>query len=246
MTSAGTIATRPTVPLRPLPTGREPRPGGWAARVVGGVLLGAAGTLVVIASWVLLVADGHGRRIDHALMLAVEDRFAAVRGRLLDVLGLVNVASVGLVLLVLAGIALLRRRPGAAVAGVVLVLATQALTQGLKSALPREGSAENSLPSGHVTVITALVVAALLALPAALRWVAGLVGLALVAGASVAVMAVGWHRPGDVVAAFGVVAAVGGVLLLVDGVRRAVVGERPDSGSTTGRSRREVPAMDRR
>jgi membrane-associated phospholipid phosphatase len=229
MTSAGTIAERPTVPLRPLAAGRAPQPGGWAARAVGGLLLGAAGTVVVAASWLLLVADDHGRRIDHALMLAVEDRFSAVQGRLLDVLGLVNVASVGLVLLVLAAIALARRRPGAAVAGVVLVLTTQVLTQGLKSALPREGSAENSLPSGHVTVITALVVAALLALPPALRWVAGLLGTVLVAGASVAVMAVGWHRPGDVIAAFGVVAAVGGALLLVDGVRRAVVGERARS-----------------
>lgn len=224
MTSAATLAERPTVPMRPLSSGRAPQPGGWATRVVGGVLLAVAGAVVTAASWLLLVADDHGRRLDHALMLAVEDRFSSVQGELLHLLRLVDVASVGLVLLVIAVIALLRRRPWAAAAGVVLVLATQALTQGLKSVLPREGAAENSLPSGHVTVITSLVVAALLALPVALRWVAGLVGVVLVAGASVAVMAVGWHRPGDVLAAFGVVAAVGGALLLVDGVRRAVVG----------------------
>ncbi len=224
MTSAGTIASRPTVPMRPLPAGRAPQPGGWAARVAGGLLLGVAGTVLVAASWLLLVVDDHGRRLDHALMLAVEDRFSSVQGELLDVLGLVSVASVGLVLAVVVAIALVRRRPGAAVAGVALVLLTQALAQGLKSVLPREGSAANSLPSGHVTVITALVLAAMLALPPALRWMAGLVGVVLVAGASVAVMAVGWHRPGDVLAAFGVVAAVGGALLLVDGVRRAVVG----------------------
>lgn len=227
MTSAATLAERPTVPMRPLSAGRAPQPGGWAARVVGGVLLAVAGAVVTAASWLLLVADDHGRRLDHALMLAVEDRFSSVQGELLHLLRLVDVASVGLVLLVIVGIALLRRRPGAAAAGVVLVLATQALTQVLKSVLPREGAAENSLPSGHVTVITSLVVAALLALPVALRWVAGLVGVVLVAGASVAVMAVGWHRPGDVLAAFGVVAAVGGALLLVDGVRRAVVSRRP-------------------
>lgn len=230
MTPAGTLAERPTVPLRPLSPARAPQPGGWAGRVLVGFLLAAAGVVVTAGSWVLLVADDRGRRLDHTLMLAVEDRFAAVQGQLLDLLRLVDVASVGLVLLVIAGIALLRRRPGAAAAGVVLVLATQALTQGLKSALPREGTAENSLPSGHVTVITALVVAALLALPPVLRWVAGLVGAVLVAGASVSVMAVGWHRPGDVIAAFGVVATVGGALLLVDGVRRAVVGRRPVRG----------------
>jgi membrane-associated phospholipid phosphatase len=157
-------------------------------------------------------------------MLAVQDRFSSVQDGILDLLRLVNVASVGLVLVVLAGIALARRRPGAAVAGVALVLLTQVLTQGLKAVLPREGSAENSLPSGHVTVITALVIAAVLALPAALRIVVGLLGAVGVAGASVAVMAVGWHRPSDVIAAFGVIAAVAGALLVVDGARRALVG----------------------
>ena len=155
MTSTG-IAERPTVPMRPLSPGTAPRPGGWAARVVLGLLLGAAGTVVVAGSWLLLVADSHGRRVDHALMLAVQDRFTSVQGGILDLLRLVNVASVGLVLLVIAGIALARRRPGAALAGVALVLATQMVTQGLKAVLPREGAAENSLPSGHVTVITAL------------------------------------------------------------------------------------------
>lgn len=224
MTSAGTIASRPTVPMRPLPARRAPQPGGWAARVVVGLLLAVAGTVVVAASWLLLVVDDRGRRLDHALMLAVEDRFSSVQGGLLGLLNLVSVVSVGLVLVVLAGIALARRRPGAAVAGIALVLGTQVLTQGLKAVLPREGSAENSLPSGHVTVITALVVAAILTLPVALRWLVGVAGMLLVVGASVSVMAVGWHRPGDVLAAFGVVAAVGGALLLVDGVRRAVVG----------------------
>ena len=221
MTSTG-IAERPTVPLRPLPTGRAPHQGGWVARVVVGLLLGVAGTVVVAASWVLLVADRSGRRVDHALMLAVQDRFSSVQGGILDLLRLVNVVSVGLVLVVIAGIALARRRPGAAIAGVALVLLTQVLTQGLKAVLPREGSAENSLPSGHVTVITALVIAVLLALPVALRFVVGLVGAVGVVGACVAVMAVGWHRPSDVIAAFGVIAAVGGALLVVDGTRRAI------------------------
>jgi membrane-associated phospholipid phosphatase len=223
MTSAGTIATRPTVPLRPLPVGRAPQPGGWAARVVTGLLLAVAGAVVTGASWLLLVADDQGRRVDHSLMLAVEHRFASVHTEILDLLHLVSVASVGLALVVVAGIAIVRRRPGAAVAGIALVLLTQVTTQGLKAVLPREGTAENSLPSGHVTVITALVVATLLVLPAALRWLAGVAGLVVVAGASVAVMAAGWHRPGDVLAAFGVVATVGGGLLLIDGVRRAVV-----------------------
>jgi membrane-associated phospholipid phosphatase len=217
MTSAGTIASRPTVPLRPSPSGRTP---GGVPRVLGGLVLAVAGAVVVVVSWLLFVVSDRGRHLDHSVMLSVEHRFSSVYGEILGVLHLVNVLSVGVVVLAIAGLALARRRPGVAAAGVALVVVTQVLAQGLKATLPSEGATENSLPSGHVTVITSLVIATVLALPAALRWIAGLVGVLAVAGASVAVMAVGWHRPGDVVAAFGVVAAVGGVLWIVDGVRR--------------------------
>ncbi|MDL5157848.1 phosphatase PAP2 family protein [Actinomycetospora termitidis] len=214
-----TLATRPTVPMHP-----AYRPGGrWAARVVGGLVLGLLGTVLTTASWLLLVDSASGRRVDHAVMVSVEDLFSGVRGDVLDLLGLVSVATVGLALVVIAAIGLSRRRVGAAVAAVVLVLTSQAITQGLKAVLPREGAGENSLPSGHVTVIGALVIATLLVLPAAARYVAGVVGLVVVAGASVAVVAAGWHRPGDVLAAYGVLAAVGGALLVLDGARRGLL-----------------------
>lgn len=214
-----TIATRPTVPLHPVLRQR----GAWAGRVVGGLVLGALGTVLTAASWLLLVDRSSGRRLDHGVMLAVEDAFSAGRSEILGLLHLVSVATVGLALLAVVGIGLSRRRPGAAAAAVVLVLTSQVVTQGLKAVLPREGLGENSLPSGHVTVISALVVATLLVLPAGLRAVAGAVGLVVIAGASVSVIAAGWHRPSDVLAAYGVIAAVGGALLVVDGVRRAVL-----------------------
>ena len=213
-----TIATRPTVPLHPVLRQRD----AWAGRVVGGLVLGVLGTMLTAASWWLLVDRGTGRRLDHGVMVALEDALSSGRSEILGLLHLVSVASVGLALLAVVGIGLSRRRPGAAAAGVVLVLTSQVLTQGLKAVLPRDGVGENSLPSGHVTVVSALVVATLLVLPAALRTVAGAVGLVVIAGASVSVMAAGWHRPSDVLAAYGVVAAVGGALLVVDGVRRTV------------------------
>ncbi|GAA4842150.1 hypothetical protein GCM10023201_35460 [Actinomycetospora corticicola] len=214
------LETRPTVPLHPVVR----RDGGWAGRVVGGLVLGVLGTVVTAASWLLLVDSSSGRRLDHAVMVAVEGVFSGVRSEVLDLLRLVSVASVGLALVAIAVIGLSRRRVGAVGAGLVMVLLSQAITQGLKAVLPREGGAENSLPSGHVTVISALVIATLLVLPAALRYVAGAVGLVVIAGASVAVIAAGWHRPGDVLAAYGVIAAVGGALLVVDGLRRALSG----------------------
>ena len=214
-----TIATRPTVPLHPVLRQRD----AWADRVVGGLVLGVLGTVLTAASWVLLVDRSSGRRLDHGVMLAVEDAFSSARSEILGLLHLVSVATVGLALLAVVGIGLSRRRPGSAAAAVVLVLTSQVVTQGLKAVLPREGVGENSLPSGHVTVIGALVVATLLVLPAGLRAVAGAVGLVVIAGASVSVIAAGWHRPSDVLAAYGVIAAVGGALLVVDGVRRAVL-----------------------
>lgn len=213
-----TVETRPTVPLHPVVRRR----GGWAARVVGGLVLGVLGTVVTAASWLLLVDSASGRRYDHAVMVAVEDVFSGVRGDIVDLLRLVSIASVGLALIVIAVVGLSRRRVGAVAAGVTLVLVSQVITQGLKAVLPREGAGENSLPSGHVTVISALVIATLLVLPAALRYVAAAAGLVVIAGASVAVIAAGWHRPGDVLAAYGVIAAVGGGLLVLDGLRRAL------------------------
>ena len=87
-----TLATRPTIPLHPVV-----RPGGgWAGRVVAGLVLGVLGTLVTAASWLLLVDSASGRRFDHAVMVAVEDVFSGVRGDVVDLLRLVSIASVGL------------------------------------------------------------------------------------------------------------------------------------------------------
>ena len=153
------------------------------ANVVG-VLLVALGAAVTAGSWLLLVADPRGRRRDNALMHAVAARFAGTQATFLDLLHLVSTVSVGIALLVMAVVAVARRRPGAAAAAVVLVLGAEGVTQALKTVLPREGPTENSLPSGHVTAIAALVLAALIVLPPALRWLAALPGLAVVGVAS--------------------------------------------------------------
>ena len=57
-----------------------------------------------------MVDDG-GRAADHAVMRAAVAVGSGERSAILSVLGLVGVASVGLVLVALVGIALARRRP---------------------------------------------------------------------------------------------------------------------------------------
>lgn len=63
--------------------------------------------------------------------------------------------------------------------------------------------AANSFPSGHVTIVTASVVAALVLLPAAHRLPLTLLGAVLVATVSCAVVAAGWHRPSDALGGLG-------------------------------------------
>jgi membrane-associated phospholipid phosphatase len=72
-----------------------------------------------------------------------------------------------------------------------------------------------TFPSGTITVVASLAAAWALAVPGWLRWAVVGIGIAAVALASVAVLALRWHYPSDVLAgaAFGV-----GMVLVVDGV----------------------------
>jgi membrane-associated phospholipid phosphatase len=79
----------------------------------------------------------------------------------------------------------------------------------------------NSLPSGHVTLVASLGVALVLVAPRLLAPFAVLAALAVTALAGVATMLAGWHRPSDVVAALGVVAATTGAVTLGAALLRA-------------------------
>ena len=72
-----------------------------------------------------------------------------------------------------------------------------------------------SFPSGHTTGAAALAAVVVLVLPTRWRWAAVPAAVALVAGAAVAVVSLGWHTPSQSLAG----AAVGsGSVLLVDGL----------------------------
>jgi membrane-associated phospholipid phosphatase len=72
-----------------------------------------------------------------------------------------------------------------------------------------------TFPSGTITVVASVAAAWALAVPGWLRWMVVAVGVAAVGLTSVAVLALRWHYPSDVLAgaAFGV-----GTVLVVDGV----------------------------
>jgi membrane-associated phospholipid phosphatase len=133
------------------------------------------------------------------------------------VLELVGVPTVALAVVVLAGIAIARGHGARAVSVVALVLGAQLVTQLLKAGLVRPDSAgENSLPSGHVTLVASLGLALVLVVPRLLRPLAALAAVAVTGVAGVATMVAGWHRPSDVVAAVGVVVATAGAVSLAE------------------------------
>jgi membrane-associated phospholipid phosphatase len=176
----------------------------------------------------LAVHTTRGRLLDGAAFRGA----VVARSRVTDyVEGLLDIVSV-LALMgaaaTIVGIALVRHRRMLALASVVLIVGANATTQLLKSTVltrPDLGLQEttpatlNSLPSGHGTVALSVVAALVLVVPAALRPVVAVAGVAYASVTGLATLSAGWHRPSDAVAAFLVVgawaAALGALLVLL-------------------------------
>lgn len=204
----------------------------WAWALIAGGALGLA-VVVPISVWTHL-----GQRADERSRWAVALP-AQLREALWQWLEQVSVPLIAVVTLVLVGVALARRRPEQALAAVLLIGAANVTTQLTKSLLPRAYygiGVENTLPSGHMTVVTSLFAATVLVLPRVLRMPTVGIGsfVCTLAGASIVILR--WHRPSDVVAAVGVCAFWYGVAVLVARPwaerrrrREAVLGEPRDS-----------------
>lgn len=169
------------------------------------VILGGFG---LIAAVVAIVWTHLGQRADERSRWSVGVPWRTSR-ILTEWLGLVSVEFILVALGVAVGVALLRRRVARAAGATLLVVGANVTTQILKEAIPRPFfgiGTENTLPSGHVTVVTSLVLATLLVAPSRLRAPVALLaaGAGTLTGAATIIQR--WHRPSDVVAAFGVCA----------------------------------------
>lgn len=211
-----------TRPLRPLPL----------------AALAFACALGLVLAYGVFVRTHAGQRVDEA---ALSGRLASFHARHAadQLLTTISVGSLALVLALLAGQALLRRRVAQAVVAVAVVLGAVALTEVLKHLvlarpeLVPTAIEHNSFPSGHTTTAFAVGIAAALAAPP--RWRRAVAAGALLYGTAigVATIAAGWHRPSDVAGALLVVtgwaAAVVLAVALVD--PDAFVGERFEDSS---------------
>ena len=227
MLPSGAVSARP---LRPLP--------------LAALALACAAGLAVL--YLVFVRTHPGQRVDEAVLAG---RLAAPRARAAanDLLTTISAGSVALVLALLAGQALVRRRVALAVVALAVILGAVATTEVLKHMLltrpdlVRSPIPQNSFPSGHTTTAFAVGVAAALAAPA--RWRRAVAAGAFVYGTAigVATIAAGWHRPSDVAGALLVVtgwsaAVVLAVVLADRGAfgRDPVVAERDGAGGAAG------------
>ena len=188
----------------------------------------ALGLLIVLALGVAA-----GRDLDVRLFLRVVEH-PPEGGTLAD-----SVASLGDLLPILAmlavacGIALLRGRPGAAVAAVLVVVGANVTTQLLKVLLahPRVKVAiggdpfePNTFPSGHTTAAASIAIAYAFVVPAALRSLTLTLGAAFALTMGCSVVVIGWHYPSDVLAGFLIAAGWGFAVLAAT---RALAPRRP-------------------
>jgi membrane-associated phospholipid phosphatase len=152
-------------------------------------------------------------------------------------------AALLLMLVLVCAVALVRRQPRGAVAALVLIAGANLTTQLFKAVLahPRfqsvvgaEQLASNSFPSGHVTAVASIAIAALFVVPRDLCLVTAAFGFCLVAAVGCAVMALAWHYPSDVLGGILVAAAWGFAVLAALRLSEA------------GRSRGAAPQLGRR
>lgn len=163
-------------------------------------------------AYLLFVRSGIGQRLDEAGFIGGK---VVRRGLVGDAESLLGGIEVTVLLIALGAIGLLamwRGRAQLATVVLAVVVGSNLTTQVLKhSVLERPHLISdafrlpNSFPSGHVTAIASLAIAAVLVMPRRLRPATALVGTVAALVVGFATVAAGWHRSSDVIGAWLVV-----------------------------------------
>lgn len=155
--------------------------------------------------YLLVIRTYWGQELDERTLLGadvISDIRAAQADRFLRI---VSVGTLGLAMVLVAAVGYLRQRPRLALIAAASIAVAVGITELLKLVIlerpdfiPTDLNAgENSFPSGHTTVGTAVSLAAVLVVPPRLRLVTALGAGAIAAAFGIAVVAAGWHRPAD-------------------------------------------------
>ena len=218
-----------------MPTTRSGDRGTVAALAV----LACVAALGIVAIHMFAVGTATGQRwdADAARIGAGGGATAAWEAteRLLETISVASLAMLGVGIML---IALVRRRPWLAVGAGVIVVGANVSTQVVKAAIDRPDLIAGgppdpgAFPSGHATVAMSLAMALVLVSPPLVRWTAALAGCAYAGGVGIAVIALGWHRPSEVLGAYLMAVAwaalVAAVLAAAPGARGLTADARRD------------------
>lgn len=172
----------------------------------------AASTAAVALLWLVFIQTLWGRRFGDRAWSGRSALSQAARELNDTSLRSVTVTTLVAGCLALVFVGLLRRRVLVGLAGASCVAATTLTAEFLKRvvidrpATPGELQelANNSFPSGHVSISTSLALAAIVVTPQRWRKPVGAVAALWVTFQAAGVLAAGWHRPSDAVAGYGV------------------------------------------
>jgi len=207
-------------------------------------LAAAAAVAILLAAvvYVLLVHTSLGQRFDNAALLGSHEQLNSTR--LLDqsILRRITADSFAVVLAILVGIGLLRRRPrlgvGVAVAAAAAVIGTDLLRRVVldrPQLVHSDGFFPlNTFPSGHTATAISCALALVVVSPPAWRGISAVVAGSYACFTAAGVQTAGWHRPSDAIGA----ALIGFAAVAIVA---ALVAERRPVGS--GRRIGHVPAF---
>jgi membrane-associated phospholipid phosphatase len=175
------------------------------------LLLAATAVLAVWLTYRGMVLSTTGQRLDQLAMVGSMAAAPVEAGHLRHLLHAVSGPSVAVAIATLLAVAVRRSRPELGVAAAATVAGANLTTQALKPWLDRPDllglGHGNSFPSGHVTVVASLTAGALLVSARRAQPAVAVAGVAVTALTAIATVALGWHRPSDIIGAAGVVAA---------------------------------------
>jgi membrane-associated phospholipid phosphatase len=212
----------------------------------------AAAACGLLITYAVAVLTPLGQQLDISIMVLIADAASDRRWAqlLLDQESAATMAALTAILTALvASVRGARSACAVALTAVGTVLSAEALKAVLARPALLSDTAANSLPSGHVAAVAGLAVAAVLAATGSLRTAVATLGLAAVGLTGLATVALGWHRPSDVLAATLLAVTVGTLLHTVtttsaDSVTRATRSRPPQRSPRARRHERRSPELD--
>lgn len=172
-------------------------------RRVGGV---AALALVIVSLGYFAVYTSVGQTIDTLVMNSMEQHFPLTYRSGVLLADLVSTRALLIVAVIILAAIIFRHRFALFLRVTIVLVGANALTQILKMLLTRPDlgvgyALPNSFPSGHVTLVAAVGLILIGVVPIRWRALTGVVAWITTAGTALTVMALGWHRLSDVLAA---------------------------------------------